>query len=75
MNDFQKLICVFDSIGCKYKIITSKEEWQTETQKSSYNGELEWDTVIELDNGIGFYDFTCYHYFLNGKYQGHGCWE
>jgi hypothetical protein len=75
MNDFQKLMSVFDTIGCEYKVITSKEVYNTETHKDSHDGEIEFDTAIQLDNGIGYFEFSCLHYFLNGEYKGHGCWE
>lgn len=75
LNDFQKLMFTSNSIGCKYSIITAKEMYDEEIHKSSYAGDIEWDAVIELDNGNGYGGFFCHLYFQGGKYQGHGCWE
>ena len=75
MTDLEKLENLFKEIGVKYEKKTSKEEWQTETHKMSYDGECEYDVLLTLENGIGYYGFLCDFYFLNGKFQNHGIWE
>ena len=74
MNDFEKLKSVFDAMDCKYTADTLDK---TETL-TTYDGEaeyIEYDAVIHLENGVGYHDFFCEFYFLNGTFQCHGCWE
>ena len=75
MTDLEKLEKVFTEIGVKYEKKTSIEEWKTPTHIMHYDGECKYDTMLHLENGIGYYGFVCEFYFLNGKYQNHGNWE
>jgi len=71
MTDFEKLKKTFDEIGCEYEV-----ERQCDLVKLPWDGKIiTFDQIIAIDyDGIGDY-FICYFYFLNGKFQGHGCWE
>ena len=75
MSDYKKLKKSFEDIGVKFKEVDVKERYGECPAKFNYDGEIEFDQLIKLDNGVGYYSFECHHYFLNGKYQGHGVWE
>jgi hypothetical protein len=70
MNDLEKLEKTFNEIGLQY----GKEDFDI-IQYVDYDGEANYNTLIEINNGIGYYDFNCKFYFLDGKFQKHGCWE
>ena len=75
MTDKEKLINLFNEFGIKYdeKIIDGQEAHDYETYK---NATEKAKTQIEIENGIGYYDFNCDFYFdENGKFLGHGVWE
>ena len=70
MTDLEKLENVFKEIGVKYK----KEEID-EIRDVEYDEKAEYNTTLILGNGVGYYDFNCQFYFLDGKFQNHGVWE
>jgi hypothetical protein len=70
MTDLEKLEKTFNELGLKYE----KEDFDI-IKYADYDGVAEYNTLIEINNGIGYYDFNCKFYFLDGKFQNHGCWE
>ena len=75
MNDFEKMKITFDELKVDYKIITAKEERGEDVNTIKYGEGVTWDTLIKLDDGMGYPGFFCDFYFLNGKYQKYGVWE
>jgi hypothetical protein len=75
MTDLEKLEKTFTEIGVKFEKKTAKEEIDEEIKTVAYDGEVRYDTMLKLENGIGYYSFICELYFLEGKYQNHGCWQ
>lgn len=61
---------MFNSIGLNYKIETFNE-----IQTREYDNEAKFNTLLRIEHGIGFFDFYCDFYFLNGKFVNHGVWE
>ena len=74
-NDLDKLKATLTAIGCEFTETTAQEKYKQETHVINHDGEAEWDTKRELDNGIGYFAFVCEFYFLKGKFQNHGLWE
>lgn len=70
MTDLEKLEQTFKEIGLEYE----KIEYDI-IEIAEYDGEAEYNVCIKINNGIGFYRFKCEFYFLEGKFQKHGCWE
>lgn len=68
-----------------YEVLkTSKMKWEADDPfKHAGVGEkqvgpdeiLKWDTMVKLLTGVGYGEFFCSYYFLNGKFQDYGCWE
>jgi len=75
MNDLEKMKQAFTDLKIEFEVVTAKEEHGSDIHTSHYHGKITWDTVIKLDNGIGYYSFKCLFYFLEGNYKGHGVWE
>lgn len=75
MNDFQKLVSTFNEIGVNYTVVTSLEDQGTDMASIGLYDNHSWDTCLKIDNGIGYCGFYCEFYFLEGKFQCHGCWE
>ena len=70
MTDLEKLEQTFKEIGLEYE----KIEYDI-IEVAEYDGEAEYNVSIKINNGIGFFDSFCKFYFLEGKFQKHGCWE
>ena len=77
LADLQELKNVFKKIGCKFEIVTAQDKHKVKarTYHHDVEGKTTWDTCIKLNTGIGYSDFFCEFYFLNGVFQNHGCWE
>jgi len=74
-SDYEKLKKNFEAIGVDFKEIDVKETYNECPTKVEYDGAVKFDQLLRLDNGVGYFDFSCEYYFLGGKYQGHGVWE
>lgn len=70
MKDLEKLEKTFTEIGLKY----DKQDFDI-IQYASHNGDSKYNSIIEINSGIGYLDFNCKFYFLDGKFQNHGVWE
>ena len=70
MTDLENLINTFETIKVEYELKT----YDT-IQEAEYDGKAEYNSKIELGNGIGFFNFECCFYFLDGKFVNHGVWE
>jgi hypothetical protein len=70
MTDLQKLEQTLKEIGCKFEIVNmvNKDIYQPPAANNS-------DQLIRLYSGKGYPGFYTNFYFLNGKFQGHGCRE
>ena len=75
MTDLEKMKITFNELGVKYDVKNSQEEYNETPAITSYDGSVTWDICLRLNNGVGYYSFECDFYFLDGKYQAHGCWE
>ena len=75
MSDLQKMKDLFNELGIEF-IIKEAEVYFGEKQKTvGHDGSVNCDTVIEINNGVGYSCFWTDFYFLDGVFQGHGCWE
>ncbi len=75
MNDLEKLKYCFDELGLKYTVVTALEKRENIIVIDEFDGKITWDVSIEIENGIGYFDFYCLFYFLKGEFKGHGIWE
>jgi len=69
MNDLEILTATFEKLNLEYEI----ERGTVKIRE--YDGEVEFDTMITIQNGIGYFAFYTEFYFLNDKFVGHGVWE
>jgi hypothetical protein len=70
MNDFEKLKTCLKEIGIGFT-----EAIENGIKTAEFGGELNYNQTIKLGNGIGYFSSYCTFYFLDGKCNGHGCWE
>lgn len=75
MTDLEKMKNTFNELSVMYEIKTSQEVFGETPTNTSYDGTVTWDISLNLNNGVGYYSSECIFYFLDGKYQTHGCWE
>lgn len=75
MTDLEKMKNTFNDLGVVFIETTAKEEQSTNIATLAHDGEVKFNICLSIDNGIGYYGFNCDFYFLDGKYQNHGCWE
>ena len=71
MTDLEKLKKTFDEMGLAYDIFLAKDLSPCNRDNIKDN----WDTLLTIQEGIGYMGFNCDFYFLNGKFVEHGCWE
>jgi len=75
MSDYEILKKNFEDMGIKFNEVDVEASFGKCPAKVEYDGKIEFDQLLRLGNGVGYYSFECDHYFLEGKYQGHGVWE
>lgn len=75
MSDLEKMKAFFKDMGIVFEEITSMQESNEQVSTMDYAFLVSWDTLLKLDNGAGYWSSYCEFYFLEGKYQNHGCWE
>ncbi len=83
MTDYEKLKKTFKDIGVEFKERTAKEycgedigvEFEYPEIDGGVRGRIEYDTLFDIDQGVGYIGFKTSFYFLKGKFVCHGCWE
>jgi hypothetical protein len=75
MNDLDKLREIFEILKISYTVELASETGKYNSAFKYGSVNLTWDTLIIIDEGIGYLNFHCIFYFLDGKCQGHGVWD
>ena len=64
-TDFDTMICLFEQLNITYEVLKGLDKVR----------DLEYDTKIRIDHGIGCMDFYTEFYFMNGEIVNHAVWE
>lgn len=73
MDDFGKMTNTLNELNISYSVQKYPKPFSGAFDHSGVSGE--YDTVIRLNNGVGYDSFHCDFYFLDGKFINHGVWE
>jgi hypothetical protein len=68
MSDFEKLIELLENFGISFEAESGKGS-------RKYDGEVKYNLMVTIQNGIGYYDFHTEFYFMDEAFVGYGVWE
>ena len=69
MNDLERMKALFDSLGLKYCVKECDKTY------GCNNDVYYTDTLLHLDQGVGYSGFFTQFYFKDGVFVTHGVWE
>lgn len=75
ISELEELENTFNKIGLEYKKESAKNKTGLDIATTSHHGKAIYDTVLTIENGIGYLSFWGEFYFLESKFVNHGLWE
>ena len=64
-TDFDAMICLFEQLNITYEVLKGLNKVR----------DVEYNTKIRIDQGLGYMDFYTEFYFMNGEIVNHAVWE